>query len=84
MECRLINSYRFILELLIGLWPIVDLCYNNLLSAEINGAVPNQNAAMSADNEVDEATKQVSGLSLQGNSYNPDTVPYEVATFALS
>ena len=40
---------------------------------------------MSADNEVDEATKQVSGLTLEEtDSYNPDTVPYEVATFALS
>ena len=49
--------------------------------AEINASQP----AMSADNDVEEATKQVSGMTLQDtDNYNPDTVPYEVATFALS
>ena len=65
------------------------LNYNNpnhyfYLFAEINGVVPSQEAAMSAtDNEVDQATKQVSEMTL-GDKYNPDKVPYEVATFALS
>lgn len=40
---------------------------------------------MSADNEVDGAAEQVAGLTLQDtDNYNPDTVSYEVATFALS
>lgn len=57
---------------------------------EINGVVPKEPAAEQAmsestDNEVEATTNQVSGLTLQdADTYNPDTVPYEVATFALS
>ena len=35
------------------------------------------------NDQVDLAAKQVSEMTL-GNKYNPDKVPYEVATFALS
>ena len=37
----------------------------------------------STDDQVDQAAKQVSEMTLSDN-YNPDKVPYEVATFALS
>lgn len=37
----------------------------------------------SAGGEMDEVTEQTAALSL-ANGYDPDTVPFEVATFALS
>ena len=40
------------------------------------------NGSMS-DQQVDEITEKTVSLNLEGE-YNPDTVPYEVATFALS
>jgi predicted Fe-Mo cluster-binding NifX family protein len=55
--------------------------------AEINGVIASQDTpgAMSsaADDQVDQAVKQVSEMTL-GDKYNPDKVAYEVATFALS
>ena len=62
---------------------------SKLLLAEINGVVASQDttgamsSASTAQDEVDHATKQVSEMTL-GDKYNPDKVPYEVATFALS
>ena len=59
-----------------------------LLFPEINGVVPKEPAAeqaMSTENDAEEITNHVSGLTLQdADTYNPDKVPYEVATFALS
>ena len=36
------------------------------------------------DDQVDQAVKQVSEMTLGDKKYNPDKVAYEVATFALS
>lgn len=41
---------------------------------------------MSSEEQVENVTKQTANLTLNDEDgvYNPDTVPYEVATFALS
>ena len=41
-------------------------------------------SSATADDQVDQAVKQVSEMTLGDNKYNPDKVAYEVATFALS